>query len=265
MNHSHDTQLNRLLEDWAGKRAASEEDLTALRRKIGEQLNRNHPVALELPLRSTSTRRYVAIGLAAAAVLLLAFGVWRSPLGKQPTDTTLQFATLRSFDSAGSFQVYWRKHLLHQKQLLSEYRKVFGQGITWVTETEQSCDVGLLPSDLANRLPSEYIVVQLWLVAHNQQSGQSVVRTISVLAGRDEVVELPAAAGGGHLVLWAHPVDEAMISIDLRYQPDSIAGVEIDSSHLQQIGQVTNIHSFEQDGVEYKLYQSADLIHHKLG
>ena len=264
MNPSKDNRLDRLLEAWADKSAASAEPLSILRQKIDEQLDSNKAVTLELPRRSTATRRYVAISLAVAAVLLLAFGVWRSPLGRQPTDTPLQFATLRSYDSAGSFQAYWRKHLLHQKQLLTEYREVFGQGVTWVTETEQGCDVGLISTDKSNRLPSEYLVVQLWLVARNQQSGQSEVRTISVLAGRDEVVELPAAAGGGHLVLWAHPVDEAMISIDLRYQPAS-TGIQIDGSNLQRVGQVTNIHSFEQDGVEYQLYQTADLIHHKLG
>jgi len=269
MNQSNDNRLDRLLEDWADRSAVCTEDLTTLRQRIVKRLddsdNNDKTVALGLPLPDTATRRFAAVGLVAAAVLLFALGVWWNSLRQPPAETPLQFATLGAFDSdasdfTGSFQAYWPKHLRRQKRLLTEYRGVFGQGVAWLSETEQSCDVGLVRADASERVPSEYVVVQLWLVARNVQSGQSEVHTISLLAGREEMVELPLAAGSGHLVLWAHPVDEEMISIDLRYQPASVAGVEIDGSNLQRIGQVTNIHNFDQDGVEYKLYQTADLL-----
>ena len=263
MNHSHDTRLNRLLEEWADQSVASSEDLTALQQRVVEQLETNTTAVADFPLPTTSTQQWVTVFLATAATLLVGLGIWQYDLLQQRDQR--QLASTEMFDSPQAFEAYWSQQLHRQEQLLTESREVFGQGVTWVTETKQSCDVGLLPADLANQLPNEYIVVQLWLVARNQQSGQSEVRTISVLAGRDEVVELPAGAGGGHLVLWAHPVDKALISIDLRYRPASVAGVQIENSHLQRVGQVTNIHSFEQDGIEYQLYQAADLIHHKLG
>ena len=263
MNRSHDSRLNRLLEEWADNRAASSADLTAMQRRIVEQLEADSTEFADLPRPTTASGQWVAVCLATAAALLVGLGTLYYHLLQQRDQP--QLASTEVFDSPQAFETYWPKQLQRQEQLLTEYREVFGQGVTWVTETEQNCDVGLAPKDTSCRVPSEYIVVQLWLVVRDQRNGHTKVRTISVLAGRDEVVELPAAAGGGHLVLWAHPVDEAMISIDLRYQPASVAGVEIDGSNLQRVGQVTNIHSFEQDGIEYQLYQAADLVPQKVG
>jgi len=265
MNNSHDKRLDRLLEDWADKRAASEEDLTVLQQQIGKQLSYSQPVAQYFPQQSTSTRRYMAIGLAAAAVLLVTFGLWRHPLLQQQADNQPQFALIDTKDSAKAFETHWPKQLRHQERLLTEYRDLFGSRVTWVTETDHRCDVGLAAAGTSVRIPSEFIVVQLWLVARNQQNDESEVHSISVLAGREEMVILPTAVGGGQLELWAYPVDEAMVSIDLRYQPASVAGVEIDGSNLQRVGQVTKIHSFEQDGIEYQLYQAAALVPQKVG
>lgn len=261
MNSSRDNQLNRLLEDWADKSATSAEDLTALRQRVVEQLDNDSAVAVELPSSSTSTRPFVAAGLAAAAVLLVSVGVWRYYHDPRPTGNQAQIAVVpKGYPLAGSFQEYWPKHLIRQRRLLSEYHILFGSSVSWVTETEKSCEVGLVSTGARDVDPSEFIVIQLWLVARDQQDGHSEVRSISVLAGREELIEIPAAIGGGPLALWAYPIDEETISIDLRYQPSSVAGVEINDSKLQRVGRVTNIHSFEQDGIEYQLYLTADLL-----
>ncbi len=261
MTLNADNQLDRLLEDWADKSAVSKDNLAALQQKVVEQLAEGSANALELARPSMASRRFVAAGLATAAVLLVSIGVWRYSLWQPTTGNPSQIASLiNGDDSVGSFEAYWPKHLVRQQRLLAEYQDVFGQGLAWVAETDQSCDVGLAASGAKEVAPSEYIAIQLWLVARNKQDGQSEVHTVSVLVGREELVEIPAAAGGGQLVIWAYPVDEGMISIDFRYQPSSVVGAEIDGSNLQRVGRVTNIHSFERDGVEYRLYQTADLL-----
>lgn len=261
MTPNADNQLDRLLEDWADKSAASAEELAVLKRRVVERLVDGSASDLKLARPSTVSRRFVAAVLATAAVLLVLVGVWRYPLWQPTTGSPSQFASVfDGHDSAGSFEAYWPKHLVRQQRLLAEYQDVFGHGLAWVAETEQSCDVGLAASGSKEIAPSEYVAIQLWLVARNKQDGQSEVHTISVLVGREELVEIPAAAGGGRLAIWAYPVDEEMISIDFRYQPSSVVGAEIDGSNLQRVGRVTNIRSFERDGVEYRLYQTADLL-----
>ncbi len=268
MNRSHDHQLDRLLENWADKNTASAEDLTTLQQRVVEQLADDEANAVDWPtpstlLRSKGSRRFVVAGLAAAAVLFIAIGFWRySPTDSQPQLTG--GLGLDGYDLAGSeesFEAYWSKFLKHQGRLLTEYHDVFGRDVAWVVETEQNCEVGLAAADAREVVPSEYVVIHLWLVARNLRDGHTEkIDTISVLAGREELVEIPAAFGGSRLAIWAYPIDEKMISIDLRYRPSSVADVEIDGSNLQQVGQVTNIHSFERDGVEYRLYQSAEVL-----
>jgi len=265
MNPSHDNQLDRLLENWADKSAASAKDLAALQQQVAQQLARSSVNMAELPTLSTMPRRLVAVGLAAAAVLLVSVGAWRYHLWQLPADNLPQSpVAMAGYDSMESFQAYWSKHLSQQKQLLMECNQVYGHEVAWVAETEQRCDIGLAATDTGQVVPSEYVVIQLWLVAiHPQESPAKKTHTITMLVGREECVEIPAAIGGGPLVVWAYPIGDGMISIDLHYQPASAVGIEIDSSNLQRIGQVTNIHSFEQNGIEYRLYQTGDVLEDK--
>lgn len=262
MNSSHDNQLDRLLENWADKSAAGAKDLAALRQQIVQQLADGNANVIESPSR-TGPWRFAVAGLATAAALLVSIGVWRYQFD-EPSRTN-NLPKTEQYDWTESLEAHRTKPLHRYERLLEEYREVFGNGLAWVAETKQSCKAGLVAANTKNVMPSEYVVIRLRLVARNQQDGQSVVHAVSVLVGCEEMVEIPATVGGGQLVLWAYPVDDKMISIDLRYQPSSVAGTEIDCSNLQRVGQMTNIHSFEKDGVEYRLYQTADLIHHKLG
>jgi len=197
MNSSSDDRLDRLLEDWAGKCTVSAEDLASLKQRTIERLNSGSAMAVELPPPSTRSRRFVAAGLAVAALLLVSLGVWRYHPWQLSTDNRPQFmGAIAGYDSSETFEGYWSKHLRRQGQLLMECHQVYGHGVTWVAETEQSCDVGLAATDAENGVPSEYVVIQLWLVASNPQNGHSEVQTISVLVGREEWVEIPAAVDG---------------------------------------------------------------------
>ncbi len=267
MNSNHDDQLDQLLENWGNKKnAACAKDLATLRQRVVERLDDDSAATIELQMHSTSTRSFLAAGLAAAAILLVSVGIWRYSLEQPPTDNPLQLAFgTAPWESSGTFEGYWAKHLRHQGQLLTECNKVYQHRVAWVAETEQNCDIGLATTDAGEVVSNEneYVVIQFWLVANNPKEGQPKVHTITVLASREEWIEIPATIGGGPLALWAYPIGDGMISIDLRYQPASVVGIEIDGSNLQRIGQVTNIHSFEQDGIEYRLYQTADLIDDK--
>ncbi len=156
------------------------------------------------------------------------------------------------------------------RQVLAEYQNLFGSEFQWIIEQPARTEVGIRPSaTTAPTPPGEFVVVRLMLMARPVDTNDwREVQRVNVVAQREEVVEIADVAGRhSSFALWAYPVEGGMISVDLRYNPSTISGtsptiesISIESSSLQPRGRTTQIRSFVSGGVEYRLYQSADLL-----
>ncbi len=268
MNNPHDNQLDKLLVDWANKTAVGSEELQALNKAVSGRLGSNLPNTIELGhLPSSRNRRRTVAGIfSAAAVLLIAFGIWRNigidgsvGSGFRPLPRRLvQYphpiaANLLTIDE--------------QRELLAEYDQVFGPELQWLVDGNERVDVGLYDAGSAkNSTATKFVGVQLVLfVRPVNENGQSwtQLESICVVAGKEQLVQVNLGSDGrSQLSLWAYPLDDELVSIDLRYHPTALTGESIDSSNLQRFGakHYKNIFSVEKDGMEYRLYQTADLI-----
>ncbi|QEG36524.1 hypothetical protein [Bythopirellula goksoeyrii] len=268
MNNSQDKQLDQLLVDWANVNVADNADLTDLQRKICDRLAVEELQSSVEPgtLQSTPnpSRRPVATAMAIAAMLLVAVGFWTLVVDRKGENAKQVAHSVQ--ESSFSNDIV---SLDHQIELLKEFRTLFGTELAWISEEGKTVEVGLRAVDSTSSSPAtEYVAVQLTLWSRpvsNDKGDQnwSQLESFNVLAEREQLVQvIPQRGTGSPLLLWAYPLDNSLVSIDLEYRSGVVRGLSIDSSNLQPIGEQhsMNIHSFEKDGVEYRLYQTADLV-----
>jgi hypothetical protein len=257
MNKPQDHQLDHLLQDWAQRHAVGADDLASLERRIKDHLATEHRLTSATQPQSVAARasRRVSAALVglAAALLIALFGWWYL----KPRDSSVDVAQAPSPPR-------------DQAHLLAEYQEVFGPELCWLVEQPSRSEIGLRPpKSQPSAVPNDFVAVRLLLVAR-PASGQEwkEIQALDVVARREEVVEVVAESDRQTaLTLWAYPLDDKMVSIDLRYKPSEFAGqatipagVAIESSSVQSLGESAPVYSFERDGVEYRLYQSAVLV-----
>lgn len=269
MNNAHEDQLDRLLADWASTNALNPADLDVLQRKIGERLASDpHPRTVEpatVRYSLVHRRRLLPSAVAIAAMLLIAVGLWRLGRDFNVAGDTKDVANANQHFPQPLLAV----SLEHQIRLLKEYRAVFGSDLVWVVEEGGKVDVGLHVPDSAVSPPAaEYVAVQLTLWSRPVQQSDdeqkwTQIESFNVLAEREQLVEVTLRGGdSAPLRVWAYPLDKEMVSIDLQFHSRRLADVSFDGSNLQSLGQghTKDILSFKKEGVEYRLYQTADLL-----
>ena len=220
---------------------------------------------LSWPSSPSSHGRWpVVVGaMTLAAVLLVAFGLWLQgePNGtKEEAPTTPTYALRESPPPLSVRKV----PMSQQTRLLKEFQDLFGPDLVWIVERDGRADVGLIDpsSPAATSRPDRFIAVRLVLWARPVSGGDwNETEVYNVLAGQEELVQVaPTSNGTAPLALWIYPLDDKMVSIDLHYQPAVPTSKRINQSIIQPLGECTNICGFKKDGVEYRLYQTADLI-----
>lgn len=258
-------QLDQLLQAWGDEHALRAKDSAELQRRIENQLANGESAALvrTAPPSSPGRNRTQIVALAVAAALVICVGLTsyfaapKQHASTRPADLAMRPDDRRPPDAS------WLAYLKQQGLLLANYQDVFDHRIAWLVESEGRGDFGLLPADAsAAATEQQYVAIELKLVSRSAGTRSwKHVQTYHVLARREEWIELPAADGeSSQLAIWVYPVDDDKISIDLRYQPLAHSGVRIETSNLQRAGEAISIRSFEQDGIEYHLLQTADLL-----
>jgi hypothetical protein len=264
-------KLDQLLQQWANERSLSRDDLSALQRAIKQRVaDGQQPAAEQLSLASLPKRRsrpFVALTLSVAAVLLIAFGISSYRHHQE------ELARLANVDGAidpnGHTNrlplevVFQYGDLQRHRRLLAEFQHVFGQRITWISNVNGRVDVGLASDASRKHAASDrYVAIRLTLVSGSAKENRwELVRSFDVLANEQEYVEVPSELSEeSPLVLWAYPVDEGVISIDLRCRLLAPNGEPVSTSEIRHAGDRSPIHVFQRDGVEYRLYQTAVLL-----
>jgi hypothetical protein len=257
MNEPQDNQLDDLLQNWARSRAVRTDDLASLELRIKDRMLTEHLSMGPQPQSASASRNgsqflKVFVGIA-AAILIALFGWWYL----RPSGTNADFAQTASPSA-------------DQAHVLAEYQKVFGPELSWYVEQPSRSEIGLRQSgSQPSATPHDFVAIRLLLFARPASGKEwKEIQALDVVACPEEVVEV-AAESDRHttLILWAYPLDKKMISIDLRYEPSEFArrtnvpsGISIESSSVQSLGELAPVYSFEREGIEYRLYQSAVLL-----
>lgn len=246
MNGFPEKDLQERLSQWAQSHATRPEQLAPLEQRIRADwaaLSKATPSVVTGISSSRSRRRllgWAVASAATAAALWLVLGVSRQPAPSV----------------AG---ISWEEQVRQQSELLTRCQELFGDQLAWLVESGECSDLKLTPNDAATQA---YVAVGLRLTARDKGSTQwRVVQTLNVIAAGETSVEFTAAKGDRtHLSLWAYPLDDRVIAIDLRYQPELVPDALIEASIAQVGGATQTISEFSRDGVEYRLLQTAQQI-----
>lgn len=261
MSHPQNNQLDHMLSNWANETAASPEDLESLKSDICGRLREGAGDAVQLEPRQEPRRLWAtgAFAAAAATVLLIVLAdTGQERPGPEVADNARRPI---AFDTHGNLEPIAIERCT---RLLHEYQAVFGGELAWIVEQDDAAQVGLIDSRTAPSTSTNcFLAIRLALWSRPAGGGPwKEVQSIEVLTEQEETVRVYAGDGNpAQLEIWAYPLDAKLVSIDLRYQPSVPDLLHIDESVLQRVGEHSRVCRFEKDGVEYHLYQIADLLH----
>ena len=157
-----------------------------------------------------------------------------------------------------------------QRLLFSRFREVFGDQIKCVSEVDGEMKVELLEG---NELPletatgdEEYISVRLVLISHKENSvdeNWAVVHEMTMFAGQEYRIDVPMSGNGIDVSVWAFPVDNDLVSVDLEFKCKTPVEVGQASSLLEKTGEPKQLFTTKQNGIEYRLYQTINRINQR--
>ncbi len=247
-----DEGLDHAIHQWGAERTASADHLEQLQRQIQAKLE----AAVGAVETSTPHRQGVfwRAVIAIAALVLIAIGIFSIDWNRTPMNVAADESV---FELA-------RTDVGKQRQLYQRFAEVYGKELLWISDVDGELSVELESApELARR--KEFVGVKLVLVSRvvdrKEHGSWKLERSVSLLAGREERVQLNLNDENAfQLEIWAFPVEQHLVSVDLRCRFDLPVSVSVANSELYRSGKPINVYSLIQDGVEYRLYQSADRI-----
>jgi hypothetical protein len=151
----------------------------------------------------------------------------------------------------------------HGKRLLAELQNVFDRQVIWISEDSKEVSVGVSPSSEAPATSRDsFVAIRMTLVARRAPSKSwKVVDAINVIAGQQQAVELPQGSQtDSGVFVWAYPLADGSIAVDLSGWKAGPDKVSISSSNVLKPGQLSTIREYTQDGVEYRVFQATELL-----
>jgi hypothetical protein len=84
---------------------------------------------------------------------------------------------------------------------------------------------------------------------------------IDVIAGQQQTVELAQGSpGGSGIFVWAYPMADGAIAVDLSGWKAGPDKMPISSSNVLKPGQLSTIREYTKDGMEYRVFQATELL-----
>lgn len=267
MKRSQDEQLDRLLSDWASKTATGKAAREALRKaiyRVSDEVETPPVVELASLWQQRRSRWRVVTGITAAtvAVLLLGVGMWyRSELDPTAGGGRKSMTLVDQSRQASPPPLNADVSADHLRRLWQEHYRLFGARLSWLADRGDHTEIGL-SEPVIQSSSNDLVGIELVLWSRSTVDGKwQKVQALRVLAGPEHLVQVPSDEGTSEpLAIWAYPLDEEMVSIDLSFRPNLPGAPKFNQSMLQRLGEHTQIGDFEKDGIEYRLYQAADLI-----
>jgi hypothetical protein len=252
-----DHQLDAALEKW--NRATSSDPQAVERAKektlraigaLAEESQADFDASIVTPVGRESQWSMTRLTALAAAVLVAAFCVtqFMNPSSSSEIDgineKTLSFVSLDAEQ---------------QNEKLAHFSALFGHELGSVAEFDDEVQIELsetVASDLTPR-SENFLAIKLVLVSRPTLSNSDswkVEHRIQVLARPQRRVDI--RAGSNSCSLWAMPVDNDLISIDLNFELSGKRSVAFNSNALQRSLDPREIHSTTVGATEYRLYQT---------
>ena len=245
-----DQRLDDALQQWGQQFTADESAIEAAKEKTIAAFA-NEPMREKTSSSSHRTGHWKVIASLAASIAILALGGWwfMNQGGVKVASNQVDSAALMKAQSDPD----------RQRVLLTRFRELFGDQLNFVSEIDNEVQISLDESDLSRPNDRNFLAVELVLLSRSLKASDldwNVVHRASVLARSEQRVDTPDDSSPFVFSMWALPIEDDLISIDLHCRLPGEDAVEVVSSELQRSGSANQIHAFTRAGVEYRLYQT---------
>ena len=267
MNPNHeeeraDERLDEMLGQWAEQTSAPER-VADLQQRILEaadeavshtpKLNGRRSDLAAPDRQGTERRTAWASGFAvgAVAMLLLSVGAW--------------FLMMTSDDGAGrdlppEYAWLGDEQVRNKQQLLSEMDAMFDGQLAWLAESGDRVEFGLSDEGRASTANSnQHLAVRV--VVQRRQSDRDdwqVAWALDVVSRSEEFVRVPPRdASGGELKLWTYRLPNGLIAVDSELE---MSGLQATTSGLQEEGRPVQVFTSDDNGTEYRVFQTVAVL-----
>jgi hypothetical protein len=254
--------LDLLLRGWADRHAADSGSLDRIQGAIGQAMKRDaqsqvRESTFAVPGRWQSRALWPSIGVVAALLLAMVSVMFWSP--KRP-----EIARHDPPQSSGDVQAgITPEQLVRDTKLFAELDRVFGRQLRWVAESDGKLELGIEP-DATAALPanSKPVTIRFTVVKRGQSDRDwSVAWTVNLVARNEQLVQLQQAeADSPSLMVWTYTLADGKIACDAELSLGGSQGWRMKGSELQSAGDVREMGSAAEEGVEYRVYQAVQLL-----
>jgi hypothetical protein len=266
MNETNRDPLNLLLRDWAARHAADSGSLDRIQAAIRQSMAQDDTLHLGGASRAAlgrwqSRAMWPLIGVVAALLLATVSVTFWSR--KRP-----EIARHAPPQSSGDVRAgITPEQLVRDTKLFAELDRVFGRQLRWVAEFDGKLELGIEP-DATAALPanSQPVTIRFMVVKRGQSDRDwSVVWTVNLVARNEQLVQLqPADADSPSLMVWTYTLADGKIACDAELSLGGSRAWRMKASELQSAGDVKELASAAEGGVEYRVYQAVQLLDHEV-
>lgn len=252
-----DSQLDAALEKWGRATVSDLEAVEIAKQRTLDawQLEREPKVKLSAAKRMEGKPKLSRMRLAALTLAAFVVGFVVTQLLRSASNDVARLQTIeRETISAASIDE------IQQNKKLAHFAALFGDQLGAVAEFDDEIQIDLNElGEIQHPIleSSNFLAIKLVLLSRPAESNQDswkVEHRIHVLARPQRRVDIESKTA--MCSLWAMPVDEGLISIDLNFNLRGDRNIEFASNALQHSLDSKQIHSMIQAGTEYRLYQT---------
>lgn len=250
-------QLDALLQGWSDANVADPGDVELAKEKTlaawhAERCSEIPAVVRLSTSKSKSPLIWARVASLAVGILILGFATqhfFQNRSGKTSQLAQIESKALHAAELNSDSQL----------EKLAHFINLFGNQLTAVAELDDEIEISMA-SPKPNEL-QEFLAIQLVLLSRDSNSPQTdwkVEHRVRVLARSEQRVDIESETSS--CSLWAMPIDQDLISIDVNFRLSGNNQVNFTANELQQSRVPKQIRSITQPGKEYRLYQTGSRL-----
>jgi hypothetical protein len=207
---------------------------------------------------------WFSLGVVAGLLLVTLSAPWLSLFSSKPPEFTgTNPSEINGHQSGAPPVAITPERLAHDAKLFAELERMFGPQLRWVAEAEGAIEMGIEPdATAAPSVDSQPVTLRLTVVRRGPgEVNWSVMWSVNVLARSEQLVTLPrTTVESPSLLVWTYLLPDGKIACDAELSWGGQEGFHVTASELQTAGDIREVAAEEDGGVEYRVFQTVQLL-----
>ncbi len=270
ISNPDDEKLDALLKQWADQCASSERLVNLQKRRVSS-LQETKFVATAVVTSQESRRdtphrvarnpwaSRFAVGTVVMMLLTMGFVLpqWGQPVVATTSEAAPEYAWLQE------------EQIQNKSVLLAEMESLFDQQLAWMAETDNRLEIGFDRSQLSHTDRSQdpaHFAVRV--IVEQRQQGTNVWQSawaMDVVSRNEELVRVTSGKANGHeLQVWTYRLPDGAIAVESMLQLDGTRPFRAQASGLHQNTKPLKVVTAQDNGTEYRVFQTVALLDGKV-